>query len=162
MLKFTLILVIIFLELAWPLLPQRLLVAKSTSQRSWSLNGALPDGYQEFGEHIIRKAGEACGVAEKENLDIEWKADRIIVTVRGSVYVSTPGAAEDEDAEKREASGVDITELARAINAALGEGEVGNAIAETHEIEVGTPGAPGKPTPCFFMFALPAMSDWDR
>lgn len=114
------------------------------------LNAALPNGYQECGDQIIHKAGELCGIQKKEDLDIEWKADRIIVTIRGSVYVSNPdeeigeGGDDESDLEPSQKSGVDITELARAINFALGEDEVGNAIAETHEIEVGTPGVSGK------------------
>mmetsp|Transcript_28812 Transcript_28812/g.54164 ORF Transcript_28812/g.54164 Transcript_28812/m.54164 type:complete len:130 (-) Transcript_28812:288-677(-) len=36
---------------------------------------------------------------------------------------------------------VDVTQLAKAINAALDDNEIGLLIAETHEIEVTTPGA---------------------
>ena len=99
-----------------------------------------------------------------EDLDIEWKAGKIIVTVRGKVYVSNPyepGEELDEEGEEESlddemepldgeevasepVSGVDITQLARAINNHLSEDEVGNAIAETHEIEVTTPGASGE------------------
>jgi hypothetical protein len=112
------------------------------------LTAALPDGYQEFGEHIIQKAGESCGIQKKEELDIEWKAGRIVVTVRGSVYVSNPDDTSEEEEgengnETREVSGVDITQLAKAINFAMGEDEIGNAIAETHEVEVTTPGVSG-------------------
>ena len=108
---------------------------------------ALADDYKQCGEQIIYKAGELCGIHERENLTVEWKADRIIVTVCGSVYVSNPDENEDDsepngDAEnERNVSGVDITELARAINHAFGEDEVGLEIAENYEIEVTTPGA---------------------
>ena len=58
----------------------------------------LPEGYQEFGEHIIRKAGAECGIVKDDDLTIEWKADRIVVTVRGKVFVSAIEAEEgDED-----------------------------------------------------------------
>jgi ribosome maturation factor RimP len=138
-----------------------------------------------------------------DDLTIEWKADRIIVTVRGQVYVS---AVEDEEGDDElllmdddgediddddidgdddegddddelmndnedeeedeiplvdrmmnedsptESStevdegppsprGVDVAALARAINGALDDGGIGLLIAETHEIEVTTPGA---------------------
>ena len=58
----------------------------------------LPEGYQEFGEHVIRKAGAECGIVKEDDLTIEWKADRIVVTVRGKVFVSAIEAEEgDED-----------------------------------------------------------------
>ena len=77
---------------------------------------ALPNGYKEFGERIIREAAIECGMVlddtdtENENgtdteissstaagstdiiknnkLDIEWKAGSIIVTVHGDVLLS--------------------------------------------------------------------------
>jgi hypothetical protein len=123
----------------------------------------LPDGYQELAEHIIQKAGESCGIQKKEELDIEWKAGRIIVTVLGSVYVSSSRSDDETSAEEegenenetsaeeegenenetREVTGVDIAQLAKAINFAMSEDEIGNAIAETHEFEVTTPGVSG-------------------
>jgi hypothetical protein len=116
--------------------------------RTFSSAALLPDGYKELGEHIIQKAGESCGIQKKEELDIEWKAGRIVVTVLGSVYVSSPDepSAEEEGEsgnETREVSGVDIAQLAKAINFAMSEDEIGNAIAETHEFEVTTPGVSG-------------------
>ena len=106
---------------------------------------ALTEGYQECGEKIIREAWETFDTQERENLTIEWKVGRIIVTVRGSVYVSSPDENEDsvptEENIEKPASGVDITALARSINHALGEDEVGLEIAENYEIEVTTPGA---------------------
>ena len=62
------------------------------------LSAILPEGYQEFGEHVIRKAGAECGIVKDDDLTIEWKADRIVVTVRGQVFVSAVEAEEgDED-----------------------------------------------------------------
>lgn len=117
--------------------------------------GALPPNYEDIGTQIIQDAGISCGMKSLEDLEIEWGVARVVVTVRGKVHLSTPdevGEPSDEDGEDDElpdpeaVSGVDITQLARAINFALGEDEVGNAIAETHEIEVTTAGASGKPT----------------
>lgn len=127
------------------------------------LFAALPEGYQEFGEHVIRKAGEQCGVEKEEDLTIEWKAGKIVVTVHGQVYVSvereeeaedmeddsveddllesTVLAENDSDEESKPPRGVDVTALARAINAALDDDGIGLMIAEVHEIEVTTPGA---------------------
>jgi ribosome maturation factor RimP len=146
---------------------------------STRLYAALPEGYQEFGEAVIRQAGAECGVETDEDLTIEWKAGRIVVTVHGAVYVSTPDKSssgdddddveiddedeqqqpqDDEDAEEdndndidvalpeeqeeEKPKGVEVSKLARAINAALDDEGVGLAIAEVHEIEVTTPGAP--------------------
>lgn len=65
---------------------------------STRLSGAiLPEGYQEFGEHVIRKAGAECGIVKDDDLTIEWKADRIVVTVRGQVFVSAVEAEEGDD-----------------------------------------------------------------
>ena len=65
---------------------------------STRLSAVLPKGYQEFGEHVIRKAGAECGIVKDDDLTIEWKADRIVVTVRGQVFVSAVEAEEgDED-----------------------------------------------------------------
>lgn len=114
---------------------------------------ALPKNFQDIGTQIIQDAGISCGMKSAEDLEIEWKSGRVIVTVRGSVYVSNPDETEesderegegDDDTSPEAVSGVDITQLARAINFALGEDEVGSAIAEKHEIEVTTPGASGK------------------
>jgi ribosome maturation factor RimP len=161
----------------------------------------LPEGYQEFGEYLIRQAAaKQCGISSKEDLSIEWKPGRIIVTVLGNVYVSNDmddvddeeeieleqdeamgddGDAEGfyddeggeflgddgddeeeeedlfEEEEEEDSVGllsssltstsagqdVDVSQLAKAINAALDDGGTGLAIAETHEIEVTTPGA---------------------
>ena len=52
----------------------------------------------------------------------------------------------DEDIVDVPSKGVDVVELARAINAAFAEDSTGLWIAETHEIEVTTPGAPDELT----------------
>ena len=160
---------------------------------SLSSSGRLPDNYQEIGNQLIYQAAKSCGAPE-EALKIEWKNDKIIVTVNSdSVYVSSSSDEEDEDDilddydydddegdEEEEMEdmefiddeiysdedleyedyeddddidddggggiGIDVTELARAINRVLeddgtnGSG-VGLTIAEKHSIEVTTPGA---------------------
>jgi hypothetical protein len=140
---------------------------------------ALPDGYQDFGNFVIRKvASEQFGMQTEEDLTIEWKPGRIVVTImRSNVYVSNDMEEnfedidieesddfeeyddeyileeEDEEVEEEEEEeeeevaavppqgGVDVTQLARAINAALDDDVLGLQIAETFEIEVTTPGA---------------------
>jgi ribosome maturation factor RimP len=128
---------------------------------------ALPDGYQELGDSLIQKAAMDECMLSQDNVSIEWKPGRIVVTVRGTdVYVSNDEADDefgDDDVENEfedddefedenipESSfsedsntqnGIDVTKLARAINAAMDSDEVGLLIAETHEIEVTTPGA---------------------
>lgn len=114
------------------------------SQRSHHLSSILPSNYQEYGNECIERAAALCG-ASKDQLTIEWKNERIVITVSGNAYASA-----DEEEEKEEGaevpSGVDVTSLARAINAALDDGSVGLAIAEAHEIEVTTPGISGELT----------------
>ena len=130
----------------------------------------LPNNYQEHGNQLIVQAGETCGATE-DMLEIEWKSQKIIVTVHSdSVYVSNgddnivdmeeeievdddfdddfdddmdlselePEPEEDRIGQK----GVDVTELARAINNALEEdgSNGGWSIAQRYEIEVTTPG----------------------
>jgi hypothetical protein len=57
----------------------------------------LPDGYQEFGTQAIEKAGEQCGATQGQ-LQIDWKAGIIIVTVLGDSYVSaTDDDGNDDD-----------------------------------------------------------------
>ena len=115
-------------------------VAKTS--RFGSLLKALPEGYKEFGEHVIRRAGESVGVKNDEDMTVEWKSGKIIVTVKGSVYVSNPDVSCDSDDEGQTVEpGVDVTKLAKAINSFLDDDGVGLAIAEAHEIEVTTPGA---------------------
>ena len=52
----------------------------------------------------------------------------------------------DDIGEESSSRGVDVVALARAINAALADDTTGLWIAETHEIEVTTPGAPDELT----------------
>ena len=83
----------------------------------------LPDGYQEYGEDIIRQAAHECGMVllgtEEENetaaaaaaaaalprqrLEIEWKAGRIIVTVHGeNIQLSSIDGSSTDDNEEEE------------------------------------------------------------
>ena len=120
---------------------------------STRVHAALPEGYQEMGDFLIQKtAKEEFGT---ENIDIDWKPGRIIVTVKGNVYLSNPNDVEEEETimddddipedfapESPSPEGaVDVTQLARAINNAFNDDGIGLRIAETHEIEVTTPGA---------------------
>ena len=143
---------------------------------------------QAQGTDIIRKAAVEAG-AQPDNVEIDWKGGKIIVTVSGElVKLGSPASMEeldDEeiaeeldlyfDADELEENGADeaeifgdvdigdyeedeleeakeeeeddepsITGIARAINRALaelGEGSIGDIIAQTHSIEVTTPGA---------------------
>lgn len=117
------------------------LVPPSAQRRLTKRLYALPEGYREVGNQRILDAARLVG-ANAEQLQIEWKGDRIIVTISGDVYCSDP--LEDDLVEEEEElpqSGVDLTALARAINVALDDQGVGLAIAEAHSIEVTTPGA---------------------
>jgi hypothetical protein len=59
------------------------------------------------------------------------------------IPVSEDGMDDNNNDEQGQVpKGVDVVELARAINAALDNDSVGLIIAEKHEIEVTTPGAP--------------------
>ena len=163
----------------------------------------LPANYQELGNEMILSAGRECG-ATADQIQIEWTPGKIVVTVRGDVYVAdndidseeedeefdddeeeydgvddeeydqeeeydnedaTKEVEEDEGGEivsedgvvnedevvfeedmvpvndADQSRGIDIAALARTINAALDDEGVGFAIAESHEIEVTTPGA---------------------
>jgi ribosome maturation factor RimP len=197
-------------------------IAGRTSYRSWTstslsaaAGGRLPDGYQEYGDSVIKRAAKNCGMDDSDvdnNLSIEWKAGRIIVTVRSENVILSADDEEkdgsedyddddddelyeddeimeiddemtsmmdldrteedyDEEEEEEEedhddtndnnssssdSSGssspsssssttstisVDVTQLAKAINSALDDDGVGRLIAETHGVEVTTPGA---------------------
>jgi hypothetical protein len=140
------------------------------ARRGGPLAAVLPEGYQQMGNALIVGAAEACGV-QPEQLEIAWKAGTIHVAVHASnVFLSDPREEADDDEESVEADdevntevaltddndveststpdeptstgqGIDMTVLARAINAALDDDGVGLAIAEVHAIEVSTPGA---------------------
>ena len=112
-----------------------------TRPTSSRLFAVLPEGYREYGNQLIYQAASLCG-ATKEQIDIAWKGGRIVVTVHGNVYVSNPLDESDSLVDNDGPStGVDVTALARAINAALDDNGTGLAIAEAHEIVVTTPGA---------------------
>lgn len=81
------------------------------------LYALLPADYQELGNNIILEAGRQCG-ATNDQLKIEWKSGRIVVTVEGEVYVSDSDSSseqmevtfdtneeDEEDEEEEEYSG---------------------------------------------------------
>ena len=129
------------------------LSASTTTYRTTRLHAALPEGYQEMGDFLIQQTAKEEGA---ENISVEWKPGRIIVTVKGNVYLSNPNDDDDEDiidddipegfepeapSSSLQEGAVDVTKLARAINNAFNDDGIGLQIAETHEIEVTTPGA---------------------
>ena len=163
----------------------RLLSSNSDSNGGTGTGGGpLPDGYQDYGNAIIRNAAkEQEDYVNENNVDdiiqVEWKPGKIIVTVNTqNAYMETSSSSSDDDDDDDEnelledddyddddaeiqlpkaetpaststsdgsrgsGSGIDVTKLARAINYGFDDGEdgVGTRIAETHEIEVTTPG----------------------
>jgi ribosome maturation factor RimP len=56
----------------------------------------LPANYQEYGTELIRQAGAQVG-ATSDQLDIEWKGDKIVVTVHGDTYAGTTQDEDDDD-----------------------------------------------------------------
>jgi hypothetical protein len=180
--KFTLLCLLLQSTLSFGFAPVVVVVPRFKVNNPTQLFMAgLPDGYQEFGTQAIEKAGEKCGATQGQ-LQIDWKAGRIIVTVLGDSYVSATDdddgnddndnveseSGEEEDNEELDddqeeqdkeleddddddtevtqsqelpTRGVDVTELAKAINLILDDGGVGLAIAEVHEIQVTTPGS---------------------
>lgn len=146
--------------------------SSSSSGSSTSLFAALPEGYQEFGNHAIRRAAKQCGMDldnenSKNRLDIQWKAGSIVVTVHGDVSLAAGGSSggeeeedddeedpfgggDDDDDEQKPQQEFSLTLLARTINQILDDDGMGLAIAEVHSIEVTTPGVsdelvPGTP-----------------
>lgn len=119
------------------------LSSRISSRKSTALFAALPENYQAVGDELILEAGASCGAS---SLDISWKGGKVTVVVKDNAFLSSPEEDGEEDGEEEEDSspsnGVDVTVLARAINGAFDQDEVGLLIAETHEIEVTTPGAP--------------------
>jgi ribosome maturation factor RimP len=180
-------------------------LSSSTSTTTALSMAALPDGYQEYGTFLIQQVAREQFSIPDDTLSIEWKPGRIVVTVRGDVFLSNDSmdgivenaieavdynileedmednfediddnfeendfAMEEDGKEKEEdgkdeeekeeydedvddnhdddtpiaaSTGVDVAQLARAINVALDDSGVGLQIATTHEIEVTTPGA---------------------
>lgn len=122
-------------------------VPRWTRQCTHLHSSPLPDDYQEQGTLLIQRAASLLGAT----VDIEWKPARIIVQVNEPAYLSPdpennqPPLENDNDPkaimdETPTPLGVDVTVLARAINVALDDGDIGERIAQTHEIEVTTPG----------------------
>jgi len=127
------------------------------------------DTWKSLGEKIILQAAVGCGVKEDE-IDIEWKAGKIIITLLCESFLQAQADEDDEgdleydeeidesaldefdddfagndSDEVEEGKGASVVELARAINFALGEegeGSVAYNIAVHHQIEVTTRGAP--------------------
>jgi len=117
------------------------------------------------GERIIKEAAVEAGASE-EQIDIQWKAGRIVVTVEGGfAYVKPKDDGDDglvdedfgnrgaefeygedeleEDGDDPEEGGNVVT-IARKINRAFAEeaeDSVGFPIAVHHSVEVTTPGA---------------------
>lgn len=74
----------------------------------------LPEGYQDYGERVIREvASTLCGMeygtnddADETTISIEWKPGRIIVTVHGdAAFLSR---ADEEEEEEEEVYDADI------------------------------------------------------
>ena len=154
---------------AWITAPQQQQQRRVVTSTTTRLFALLPENYQAIGEKLIRDAGVQCGATD---LEIEWKDGKLKVVVLSDAFLSNTndGVGEDEveedeveedeeesDDEEEESdeisleqqpvvstttTGVDVGALARTINAALDDGGVGLQIAENHEIEVTTPGAP--------------------
>lgn len=133
--------------------------------------GVLPEDYQDQGEIIIRQAAASCGfilpsssedVADETNnyLTIDWKGGKIVVTVHGTDWrlQNSETIVEqqqhdsdivddddfDEGTDEEPGLGAFVEGLARAINVALDDGGIGQAIAERYGIEVTTPGVTDK------------------
>mmetsp|Transcript_38130 Transcript_38130/g.46520 ORF Transcript_38130/g.46520 Transcript_38130/m.46520 type:complete len:286 (+) Transcript_38130:248-1105(+) len=131
--------------------------------------GAGNNAWRLKGDEVIKGAAVSVG-AREEDIGIEWKNGRIIVTVTGEAYVSA-GAGEEEEEEtdyddeeyfeeeeeeeveeegEEDVVGADVTSITRAINQAFakirdeeGESSIGWNIATNYEIEVTTPGFDG-------------------
>ena len=68
-------------------------------------SGRLPENYQELGNELIYQAGKAIG-APKEALTIEWKNDKIVVTVDSeAAFLSSLSSDSDEDWDEEEGDG---------------------------------------------------------
>mmetsp|Transcript_10403 Transcript_10403/g.14690 ORF Transcript_10403/g.14690 Transcript_10403/m.14690 type:complete len:285 (+) Transcript_10403:136-990(+) len=147
---------------------QQLYPLYASPARSDGTNEKAKEPYKIEGERIILEAAIRAG-AKEEQLTIEWKGDRIVVTVDGNAFIPAnddddiemevfedpnaefdlDGFPEDEESgadvgNNDNTDGVDVTSIARSINAAFdeeGEGSVGYNVAVNHSIEVTTPGA---------------------
>ena len=142
----------------------------------------------EINERIYAVASTICNV-QPEQLNVEWKPTRIVVTLKvdqayidatvedDDIFLSENNSFVDEDdfveteevvdpvivcdetdddsleydldfatdnnisEEIKASNGIDLSLLARSINAALDDGRIGSQITERFEIEVTTPGA---------------------
>ena len=116
-----------------------------------TVSSSLPEDYQHIGDQLIR---QACStIAPDLQIDTDWKRGHIVVTLKGTeVFMSSPledgeslvSDDTEDDTEETIATtpgAVDVTTIARAINAALDCHDVGQAIATEYSIEVTTPGA---------------------
>ena len=129
---------------------------EETKKEEWKIQG----------EEMIRNAAIESG-ADPTKLDVSWGLGTLKVTVGGSVMVGDNEDDLDDSIESEEneallddddelvesliqnnnndkisSDQIDIVTITRAINVALSmDEEIGMKIAETHEIEVTTPGA---------------------
>jgi len=132
---------------------------------------SLSEEAKQVGEELIRQAAAECDA----KVSIEWKPEKIVVTVQGRAFMSNIDTDEDDDwmvdsevdkvddednfdpeeeafleqLENDNDDAVNVVELARAINAALDDREgagIGFQIAETHSLDVTTPGVPDELT----------------
>eukprot|EP00978_Attheya_sp_CCMP212_P008043 scaffold18738_cov57-Attheya_sp.AAC.3 len=182
---------------AWTVGPQIVGFASRRKQQQCkpsfsSLNaGGAEDEMRDEASRIIVGAAVECG-AQEEQVLIEWKTGRIVVTVDGMTALASGDLdimddegnlidlddlddddddlddddddyeddddelyddedqeeedeeEEDEDLENGQENenneGPSVTSIARAINKALADSEIGQRIAELHAIEVTTPG----------------------
>ena len=116
--------------------------------RLWQTS--VNDDMQQRGDRLIRHAAIRAGCQDNQ-IDIEWKGGRVVITISGSTYMQDEDPAGDkelgDDALQGTAiaqEGVNLVEVSRAIHAALDtndEESVGWHIAANHEVEVTTPGA---------------------
>lgn len=133
---------------SFQMLPSRFLSTRVVPLNANPGGDVGDEAWRAEGERIIKNAAVQAG-AEEDKVSISWKVGRIIVTVDGEAYV--PGEQNDsellglpEEFIAEPPRGVDVTAIARSINAAFeaeGEGSVGYRIAKKHGIEVTTPGA---------------------
>jgi len=172
---------------AWTVGPQIVGVASRRKHQQCkpsvsSLNAGAEDEMRDEASRIIVGAAVECG-AQEEQVLIEWKTGRIVVTVDGMTTLASgdldimddegnlidlddldddeyddddddeddelydeEDEAEDEDEdlengqENENNEGPSVTSIARAINKAMSESEIGQRIAELNAIEVTTPG----------------------
>lgn len=140
------------------------IVGLPPTRRSTQLDSSPSESLQQEGNELIKEALLQKGCRE-DQFSIEWKADRIVVTVLASTFLNDEDATDndspdddaidnvapsDEDDEDflqnddKSAEGFNLVELSRAIQGALDmndEGSIGWKIGMNYEFEVTTPGA---------------------